>query len=61
METFRPADEEQLREVVAWAVSNETPLDVAGAGSKRGLGRPGNLPARVETGALCGISWYEPA
>jgi glycolate oxidase FAD binding subunit len=61
METFRPADEEQLREVVAWAVSNETPLDVVGAGSKRVLGRPGNLPARVETGALSGIEWYEPA
>ena len=60
METFRPADEEQLREVVAWAVSNELPLDVVGAASKRALGRPGNLPARIETGALSGISWYEP-
>ena len=60
METFRPADEEQLREVVAWAVSNELPLDVVGAASKRALGRPGNLPARIETGSLSGISWYEP-
>ncbi|MDP7539725.1 MAG: FAD-binding protein, partial [Alphaproteobacteria bacterium] len=60
METFRPVDEEQLREVVAWAVSNELPLDVVGAASKRALGRPGNLPARIETGSLSGISWYEP-
>ncbi|MDP6951355.1 MAG: glycolate oxidase subunit GlcE [Alphaproteobacteria bacterium] len=60
-ETFRPNDEEQLREVVAWALSNETPLEVVGAGSKRALGRPGNLPARVETGAMSGILWYEPA
>ncbi len=60
METFRPVDEEQLREVVAWAVSNELPLDVVGAASKCALGRPGNLPARIETGSLSGISWYEP-
>ena len=60
-ERFRPADEAQLREVVAWAASERTPLEVVGAGSKRGLGRAGNLPACLDTTALSGITWYEPA
>jgi glycolate oxidase FAD binding subunit len=60
-ERFRPGDEAEAREVVAWAASERAPLEVVGAGTKRGLGRPGNLPACLDTGGLSGITWYEPA
>ncbi len=58
---FRPTDDKQVCDVVAWAVAEETPLEVAGAGSKRGLGRPGNLPAQLELDRLAGITDYAPA
>ena len=60
-ERFAPGDQAQVREVVAWALAGRTPLEVAGAATKRGLGRPGNLPARLEMRAFSGITWYEPA
>ena len=58
---FRPTGDAQVRDVVAWAVSEETPLEIAGAGGKRGLGRPGNLPAQLALDGLSGIVDYEPA
>ena len=58
---FRPTDDAQVRDVVAWAAAEETPLEVAGAGGKRGLGRPGNLPNRLAIDGLAGIVEYEPA
>ena len=39
-DVHRPADVAQLRELVAWAVAEEQPLEVAGHGTKRVLGRP---------------------
>ena len=58
---FRPTDDAQLREAVAWACAGDTPLEIAGAGSKRSLGRPGNLPAQLSVCGLSGIVEYEPA
>ena len=58
---FRPTDDAQVRDVVAWACAEDTPLEIAGAGSKRGLGRPGNLPAQLALDGLSGIVEYEPA
>lgn len=58
---FRPTDDRQVRDVVAWACAEEAPLEVAGAASKRGLGRPGNLPAQLRLDGLDGITEYEPA
>ena len=34
----------ELEQVVAWAVAEEVPLEVIGRGSKRGLGRPVQVP-----------------
>jgi len=59
-ETFRPDTAEQLRDLLAWAVSEETPLEIVGSGSKRALGRPVAAAHRVELGGLSGISLYEP-
>lgn len=57
---LKPADPEQLREAVAWAAGQGVALEVAGAGSKAGLGRPTGAEHRLDVGALAGIALYEP-
>ena len=55
-----PDSEAALVEAEAEALAAATPLDVAGAGSKRGFGRPTNAARIVSTRALSGIRLYEP-
>ena len=56
----RPADAGQLRELVAWAVAEEQPLEIAGNGTKRILGRPVEAEHVVSVAGLSGITLYEP-
>ena len=56
---FRPNSADELRDIVAGALAEETPLRVVGAGSKEGFGRPLDLPACVST-ACPGSALYEP-
>jgi glycolate oxidase FAD binding subunit len=56
-----PGSAEELREIVAWAAAEETPLEVLGAGSKRGFGRPVEAAIQVALAGLRGIGLYEPA
>lgn len=58
---FRPTDDTQVCEAVAWAAAEGVPLEVRGAGTKRGLGRPGNPGAVLALDGLAGIVDYEPA
>ena len=60
-QAFRPTDDAQVREAVAWAVAEATPLEVLGAGTKRALGRPRNFAAQLDLSGLSGIGWYEAA
>lgn len=57
---YRPGSLKELEQLVAWAVAEETPLEVAGAGSKRGYGRPVEAARGVSTAGLAGIDMYEP-
>ncbi len=57
---FRPTDERQVEDVVAWACGTRTPLEVVGGGSKRRLGRPVQAAHTLETAALSGLELYEP-
>ena len=59
-ETFAPETREQVAEAVAWAVSQEAPLEVIGRGSKRGLGRPVQAAHSLDLSRLDGITLYEP-
>ena len=59
-EVLKPADPAQVVEAVAWAVSEEAPLEVLGTGSKRGLGRPVRTGHALDLSALSGIVLYEP-
>jgi glycolate oxidase FAD binding subunit len=56
---FRPDSAEALRDVVAGALADKTPLQVLGAGSKEAFGRPLDLP-RLRVDGLSRIVSYEP-
>ena len=57
---IEPNTEEELAEAITQAVSSHEPLEVCGAGSKRGIGRPLQTAARLTTEMLTGITLYEP-
>jgi glycolate oxidase FAD binding subunit len=74
-EVLRPDDAAQVAETIAWAVGEETPLEIAGTATKRGLGRPligphggpydgmgGNrtIGHTLDLSRLSGITLYEP-
>jgi glycolate oxidase FAD binding subunit len=59
-ETLRPTTADQLRDAIAWAAAEENPLEVIGAGTKRGLGRPLDCDHTLDLSALSGIVDYEP-
>jgi glycolate oxidase FAD binding subunit len=61
VQQIRPGTTEELREAVAWAVAEKVPLEIVGAGSKRGLGRPVEAEMQVALDGLAGIGLYEPA
>ena len=57
---LRPATEWELQRLLAEATKNNMPIEIAGAGSKREIGRPTNSAALLTTNALSGIRLYEP-
>lgn len=59
--TLKPATSEELREAVAWAVAEEAPLEVVGAGTKRGIGRAMQTRATLDLSGLAGVTLYDPA
>ena len=59
-ETLKPETPEQVRDAVRWAAENKTPVELIGHGSKRTMGRPGNVGHTIDVSALSGISLYEP-
>ena len=60
-ERIRPNTADELKEVVAWAAAEETPLEILGAGTKRAYGRPVEAATQVALDGLAGIGLYEPA
>lgn len=57
---FKPADPDQLREVVAWAAAGAASLEIFAGGSKADLGRPVWADHRLDVTGLTGITLYEP-
>ncbi|MCD2472501.1 glycolate oxidase subunit GlcE [Jiella sp. MQZ9-1] len=57
---LHPQSEDELREIVAAAVSAQEPLAVEGTGSKRGLGRPVQAARTLSLAKLSGVTLYEP-
>ncbi|GLK83217.1 FAD-binding protein [Ancylobacter defluvii] len=58
---LRPRDEAEAAAIVRWAVSESRTLDVAGTGTKQGLGRHIQTDATLDLSALSGVTLYEPA
>ncbi len=59
-DTLKPRDAKDVEDAVRFAVSNETALEVIGAGSKRGIGRPLQTDMTLDLSGLSGIVLYEP-
>ncbi|MBK3776406.1 FAD-binding protein [Azospirillum brasilense] len=57
--TIKPDSAAQTADAVRWALSEGTPLDVAGSGSKRGLGRPIQAAHTLDLSGLSGVVAYE--
>lgn len=60
MTTFRPDTAAQVQDVVAAAVSQETPLEIVSRASKRAAGRPMQAAHTLDLSALSGVGLYEP-
>jgi glycolate oxidase FAD binding subunit len=61
MSRFAPADLDELRDAISDALAVEEPLEVVAGGSKRGLGRPLQLPRMLDLSRLAGIRDYRPS
>lgn len=57
---LKPRDAEEVRTLIEWAAAEGAPLEVTGAGSKRGWGRPLQATHSLELSALAGVTLYEP-
>ena len=58
--SFRPDTAAGVLDLIAWAAAEETPLEIVGHGSKRGVGRPVQAEHTLDLSALSGITLYEP-
>jgi len=57
---LKPADAAQALEAVRWAISEESPLELVGRGTKRALGRPFQATHTLDLSDLTGVTLYEP-
>lgn len=60
MEEFYPTSEEEVEEVVKWALASKTPLEILGSGTKQGIGHEVAAGAALHMDRLTGIISYEP-
>ena len=56
----RPAADWELPSLIAEASARGQPVEILGAGTKRGVGRPVEAATTISTSALRGITIYEP-
>ncbi len=57
---YRPQSAADAAEIIAAALGAETPLEVGGAGTKCGIGRPIEAEFRITSAELSGLTLYEP-
>jgi glycolate oxidase FAD binding subunit len=61
MTTFTPTTAAETLSAVQWALAQESPLEIVGHGSKRGIGRPLQAEHTLDLSKLSGVTLYEPA
>src|SRR5499427_4171632 len=60
-DTLKPRDGKEVEEVVRWALDHDKPLELAGRGTKYGIGRPSQTDLTLDLSGLAGVTLYEPA
>ncbi|HEX7074448.1 MAG TPA: FAD-binding protein [Hyphomicrobiaceae bacterium] len=60
MATVRPAAEWELSNLILAAAERGKPVEIMGAGTKRGVGRPVQAAVTISTAGLRGVTLYEP-
>lgn len=60
MDRARPRDGKDVEAALQWAFGEAKALDVMGAGSKRGIGRPSQTDFTLDLSGLAGVTLYEP-
>jgi len=58
--SFTPGSAQEVLNIVRWAAGEESPLEVLGHGSKRGIGRPAQTEHTLDLSHLTGVTLYEP-
>ncbi len=61
MSRVAPADLGELRDVIGEALTAEEPLELVAGATRRGLGRPLQLPRTLDLSRLTGIRDYQPS
>ena len=59
-DTLKARDAKDVEDAVGWALAEGKTLEIAGQGSKRGLGRPSQSDLTLDLSALSGVTLYEP-
>ncbi len=60
MTTFMPFSQSDVLSAVNWALSENTPLEIYGHASRRGIGRPQQSEHALDLSAMSGVTLYEP-
>jgi glycolate oxidase FAD binding subunit len=60
-DTLKPRDAKEVEEAVRWALGNDKSLELAGQGTKRGIGRPSQTDLTLDLSGLTGVTLNEPA
>ncbi|HZP68676.1 MAG TPA: glycolate oxidase subunit GlcE [Pseudolabrys sp.] len=60
-DVLKPRDGKEVEEAVRWALGNEKPLEIAGQGTKRAVGRPSQTDLTLDLSGITGVTLYEPA
>src|SRR5215472_13781004 len=61
MSRLAPTDLRELRDAIEESLAAEEPIELLAGGSKRGLGRPLQLPRTLDLSRLTGIRDYQPS
>lgn len=59
-DTLEPRDGKDVEDAVGWALAEGKALEIAGQGSKRGIGRPSQSDITLDLSGLSGVTLYEP-
>jgi glycolate oxidase FAD binding subunit len=59
-DTLKPRDAKDVEDAVVWALGDGKTLEIAGQGSKRGIGRPNQSDITLDLSGLTGVMLYEP-